>query len=502
MFVRKAINRSGNTSVQVVEKVGRRNIVVKHIGTARTPMEVSQLVERGRHYIASERIKSGVVSLFDTRFNTSTLKQTLSRFSFIKVLDTATYLFLSFYYHKLGFDDIGDDCFKDLVIARLVEPLSKRQTRVLLERRFGKTYSLPKIYRSLQQVFSFQYQQKTEEIVKRWIRGKGESITVIFFDVTTLYYEAFDEDDFRKYGFSKDGKHNQPQVVIGLVVTKSGLPLSLNVFEGSTFEGHTMLPSITKLMDRFNLEDIVIVADAAMLSTDNLRLIEEKRLKYIIGARLGNIKNDLFERVVATPKIDGASQRIPVDTDRILIVSYSNTRAVKDRRDREKQIEKAKAGINKRKALHRYKFLKLKGKNQYQLNIGLIEKATKLEGLKGYITNALALSTSEVIEKYSELWQVEKAFRMSKSDLKARPIFHTLKESIWAHLTIVFTALVVARQMELTTGKSIRFVINTLNQVKEVFVKDIVSEEIVSKFTEPTKEAEELLKQIHLDWVT
>lgn len=504
MFTRKVRNRSGNTEIQVVKKVGRVNRIIKHIGTARTPLEISELITSAQQFIDSERIKSGIISLFDTRYKQSELVEFLRRLTFTHVLDTFTYRFLSHFYHLIGFSSLKDNCFADLVTARILEPVSKRKTRDVLEFRFGKIYSLTGIYRTLRLSFRDNYQEKVEGIIKDFLsKDLKMNIAVLFFDVTTLYFEAFDEDDTRKFGFSKEHKANQPQVVVALTVTTSGIPLAMKMFEGSTFEGHTMLPCIEEVMKRFSLQDIVVVADSAMLSRDNLKLLEEKHIQYIVGARLGNSNDTLFAKVTAAPKKDGASIRIDIGSDRILVVSYSEKRAKKDHHDREKQIKKATKMLSKPSlVVRRYKFIESPGKGKYRLNEKLVNKAEQLEGIKGYVTNATKLTNDEIIDKYTELWMVEKSFRMSKSDLKARPIFHTLKESIEAHLLIVFTALVISRYIEMIAHRSIAKVIAILSQVKEVIVEHNVSGERASQYANLTEEAKQLAKLADIDWVT
>jgi transposase len=505
VFIRKAKNKSGNIAIQVVKKQDRHNTIVKHIGTARTPLEVSQLKILAQQLIDRERIKSGKLSLFDTRYEQSELAMLLQRVTFTGALDTFTYLFFSSFYHTIGFAALKNTCFKDLVIARIVDPCSKRRTRDVLESRFGKQYSLTTIYRSLKATGKADYQQKVENVVKNFVLRKLDiDIAVLFFDVTTLYYEAFDEDDFRKIGFSKDHKYNQPQVVVALTVTIQGLPLAMRIFEGNTFEGHTMLPCIKDICLSYALKQIVIVADAGMLSEENLKLLEEKKLEYIVGARLGSLSNHLFTQIVRElPKTDGTSVRIILPTNRILLVSYSDKRAKKDKHDREKQLKKAKDMLGKpTKLMRKYKFILSKGSGNHTLNEKLIEKAEQLEGMKGYVTNAAELTDEEIIQKYTELWTVEKSFRMSKSDLKARPIFHTLKESIQAHLLIVFTALVISRYVEICSKRSISKIVQILNQVKEIIVEDTVSKQKSSKYTNLTPEAKELVKLAKLYWVT
>lgn len=503
MFIRTVRQASGYTAVQVIQKVGRINKLVKHLGTARSPLELSHLKETAHRFIDEKRIASGVLSLFDSRFSQSELELLLEHLRFTHVYDAVVYRFLLFFYRKIGFEEVGSELFRDLVIARIAEPASKRKTRDILDYRFGKIYALTTIYRTLRTLVRNKGQESIEEMVFLFVTfALHEPLTTLFFDVTTLYFETFDEDDTRKNGFSKDNKHQQPQIVVALTMTSSGIPLHLRMFEGNTFEGHTMLPCIEAIRKKHDLGDVVVVADSAMLSDDNLSVLEDKRLRYIVGARLSSMKKALIMEIHASIlRHDRAHIRLPIPDNRLLIVTYSEKRAHKDKRDREKQIRKAKELLtHPDKLIHRPKYLSVVG-TTYRLNDDLIQKAEILEGLKGYITNAPMLSDEEIIERYASLWRVEKAFRMSKTDLKARPVFHSLKESIEAHLLVVFVALVVSRYVEIVTSTSIQKTMTILSRIKEVTVEDTVSGEHALKFTDVTPEAKQLL-QVTDVWVT
>lgn len=504
MFIRTVRNTAGHDAIQVVEKVNRRNRIVAHIGTARSPLELSQLQERAHEFITQQRINAGVLSLFDSRFTESELETLLGRLRFTHAFDTVTYRFLHFFYRTMGLDEYTDVCFRDLVIARIVSPASKRRTRDIVETRFGKRYSLPALYRTLRRSSRTDYRGKIERQIYRFVTDSmRETLTVVFFDVTTLYFEAPDEDDVRRYGFSKDGKPHHPQIVVALAVTTTGMPLLVRMFEGNTFEGHTMLPCIEEVMKSCENPDLVVVADSAMISEENMQRLETRRLRYIVGARLANLPAHRLSTITnAIPRTDGTHIRFPLgDTHRALIVSYSATRAAKDRSDREKQVVKAQEALKRpNRVTRRYKFLSIDG-HAYALNERLIKKAELLEGLKGYVTNVTELSDEQVMEKYASLWKVERSFRMSKSDLQARPIFHTRKESIEAHLLIVFTALAVSRYVELITGLTIQAALAILTQVKEIIVEDPSSGQVASKFTNLTEEAKQILKKTDV-WVT
>jgi len=486
-----------------MEKAGRKNRVVKHLGTARNSLEENQLAELGQQFLDDKRLKSGRLSLFDSRYDKNSWEEFLSKLEFVSALDTPTFDFFNYFYRLIGFGVLDDDCFCDLVIARIIWPLSKAKTRNFLQTNLNKNYSLTAIYREMKTDILKDYQGKIESVLWDFSQKQDKSISVLFFDVTTLYFETSNEDDFRKCGFSKDHKFNQPQVTVTLTVTPTGFPLHLRSFSGNKFEGHTIIPCISDICQKHGLNDLVVVADSAMVSSSNMEELERHNLKFIVGARLGNLSQTIFNQIVAVPKTDGATQRFNLGNKRALIVSYSQKRAVKDRSDREKQLKRANYALDNPTTIARnFKFLEKTKFGEFSLNQNLLAKAEQLEGLKGYITNAIYLTDIEIIAKYSQLWQVEKSFRISKSDLKARPIFHTAKEKIEAHLLIVFTALAIIRLAENTTKLSRAKILERLRPVKQIIIEDKLTKERISRFIQPNDEAMSLLKLAKINWVT
>lgn len=235
MHIRRLKSRNGNLQIQVVRKIDRKNKVVRHLGTARNELEVKELVSLAEQFIQDQRIKSGKLSLFDNRYSTSEMTEILSKFCIRRVLDSGTFNFFYYFYQILDFDKVGNKNFADLVVARIIFPFSKAKTRDFLENKLNKRYSLSGIYRIMEKVYSLDLQDQLEEKMTAFTRSFSPVISVLFFDVTTLYYESFDEDSFRKFGFSKDNKANQPQLVVTLTVTADGSPLHLKVFPGNKF---------------------------------------------------------------------------------------------------------------------------------------------------------------------------------------------------------------------------------------------------------------------------
>ena len=321
--------------------------------------------------------------------------------------------------------------------------------------------------------------------------------------MTTLYFESFKEEDdesIQKPGFSKDNKPNQPQIVIGLIVTKEGFPVSYDVFAGNTFEGKTFIPTIRKFKATYAVKNITVVADAAMISLENVRLLIKENLLYIVGARVANLKLDQMTQIKKELEdVDGRSMRI--ETERgLLVCDFSFKRYQKDKREMEKQIAKAEKLLEKRKGLKRTKFLmsKDKKKTEQVLNTDLVEKTKLLLGVKGYYTNLTEETNTIIIDHYHNLWHVEKAFRIAKSDLAMRPIYHFKKQTIQAHVLICFMALAVCKYMELKTGKSTKRIIKLLKSITEARIKNLLTGKIFVMRKEVSEEIKQLWKTLLL----
>lgn len=496
MFLRKLKNGAGTVSFQIVEKVGRTNKLVKHLGTAKTLAEQRDLEDTARLYLDKTRLDKGILSLFDSRFEVGEFERALSRFEFLSVHNTNLYRFLIHFYNLLGFDQLQNSVFRDLMLVRIMSPLSKVKTRDYLENSLGINYSLSTIYRCLKLAYKNDYQARIEELVLTFVKKFiSPTISVLFFDVTTLYFEAHDEDDFRKCGFSKDHKNNQPQVVVSLTVTHEGFPLNWQIFSGETYEGHTLIPCIRESIKRTGAQKLVVVADAGMLNKNNLDSLEADKLHYIVGARLHQLSDKFKAKITKIPKRDKTGRRFKLSDTQTLLVTYSTKRSAKNKADRKKQVEKARQALAKGKEVSgRLKYLSKSEPTTWVLNKELIAENKKYDGLKGHITNYPKLSNREILKRYGDLWRVENAFRMSKSDLVARPIFHTLEESIKAHLTLVFGALAISRYIEYLTHKSIKKIVETLGQAQEIIIRDTVTHQITTKAINPSYAAKLLLK--------
>lgn len=448
-FIRKVKTASEATAVQIVRKESGRIVALKHIGSAHTQEKLSLLLE-----IARKELLGGQLPLFAGRKEKRP----------VLALDApSALLFRSLQrgYKSLGFDKLNDTAFEQLVLARLIEPVSKLDTIRILKELGLKPPSYTGIYRCLKRVITQNYRF---QIAARCLKAASpKHLSLLLYDVTTLYFEIQKEDKFRKPGLSKE-RRLEPQIVVGLLVDRSGFPLQIHEFKGNMAETKTMMPVLKAFRKEHRLSGITVVADAAMMRLKNLKALVSSGFTYVVGSRLNKIPYAIADYQKTKELTDG---QIVIEKRKNyrIIYQYRKKRAVLDRQNIAKQIEKAQRIVKGIVPAHRTKFVTVTGQAK-SLNQKLVAKAQALAGIKGYVTNLKDLPEAEIINYYHQLFQVEKSFRMSKSDLKARPIFHHKLDSIKAHLTIVFTALAVSRYIEAKTKLSIKRVVQTLRPIR------------------------------------
>jgi transposase len=449
MFIRKLKNRSGSISVQIISKSNGKYQVVKTIGSSKIEQEIEKLYFLGKQEL--ERI-SIQPKLFVSE-NDTIIEQVFDALQNASIKTVGPEIIFGKIYDHIGFNSINEELFRHLVIARLAFPLSKLKTIEYLYRFQGVMMDIDAVYRFLDKLNN-KLKEKVEQIAFAHTKKiLNNSISVVFYDMTTLYFEASDEDDLRKTGFSKDGKHQCPQIYLGLLVGLGGYAIGYDIFEGNVYEGHTLTPFLEKIAKKFNLEKPIVVADAGLLSNDNIKALEEKNYEYIIGARIKNEPEKIKQKILEKKLSDGETVRIAKATNR-LIVAYANNRAAKDEHNRkrglqrlEKQIKKGKFTKSSINNKGYNKYLKMKGDMMIEIDYQKFNADKCWDGLKGYITNT-KLSDKQVMENYKNLWHIEKAFRMSKTDLRIRPIYHRLQSRIEAHICISFTAYCIYKELE------------------------------------------------------
>ena len=363
-------------------------------------------------------------------------------------------LILDQVYDSIGFNEIPDEILRNLVVARISQPMSKRATVEYLKSYFDEDFELFNIYRYLDKLYNTQRETVQRISVEHTRRILGGKVGLLFYDVTTLYFESSKTDVLREPGFSKDGKTAESQIVLGLLVSRDGYPLSYCIFNGSQYEGYTMIPVIDDFIQRFLLDDFVVVADAGLMSKRNVQLLEDAGYKYIIGARIHTESEAVKKWILSLGKEDGKYHERKHGDNARLIIGYSTDRAKKDAHNREKGVARlrksyasgkiTKASVNKRGY---NKFLEISKDVDVVISDDKIAEDAKWDGLKGYITNT-DLKPKEVVTQYHGLWVVERAFRVTKGNLEARPIFHFTEKRIEAHICICFMAYKVYKELE------------------------------------------------------
>ena len=468
MYKIRQIKYSANSvAIQVYKIENRKRVIVRHIGTARNEQEKADLLSLANDFI--DRL-SKQPSLFEDKDSGNIFY--LNQTEFIGVHYSFFYELVFKHIITIGFDKVKNILLLDLVILRIFEPASKLRSIELLDEYFGIRHRRQSYYEYAPQWLTLK--SKAESIALAFAKKHYSfNFDLLFYDVTTLYFEAFEEDELRKNGFSKDNKSQQPQILVALMVTKEGFPIAYETFAGNTFEGHTIIPAVNQFIRKNNVTDLTVVADAAMISAENILALKENKINYIVGARLGNVSNELVTEIdKSICREDGKSIRIKTDNG-YLICSYSSVRYRKDKYEMERQIEKAKYIISNPSKNKKIKFTKLSGQ-QIELNQKLIAKTQKLLGIKGYYTNLEEsfASNQTIMERYHELYKIEQAFRISKSDLQTRPIFHFKEEPIKLHLLICFMALVVSKYVELQTNISIKKFTHECKKVTDARLKN------------------------------
>jgi hypothetical protein len=452
VFVRQKRNASGSISVQVVDKsAGYR--VVHTVGSARDQHDILRLVELGHAFIARQNPQ---LALFpDSQRDNAVILDFLRTLENASIRTVGPELIFGKLFDLIGFNAVPDSLFRDIVIARLVHPVSKLKTVDYLARYQGKAVSVDSVYLALDRLGK-RHAKQVQQIAFDHSCKLLKQIGVVFYDMTSLYFEAEDEDDLRKIGFSKDGKFQNPQILLGLLVGENGFPIGYDIFEGNTFEGKTLLPVLRRISKRYDLGKPIVVADAAMLSTSNLDQLKRAGHSFIVAARIHNESDRVRAQILERCQNLTSGQSVTIDhpDGHRLIVAHSDKRARKDAHNRKRGIDRlrkriaggtlTKSHINGRGY---NKFLQMKGDVALTIDEQKIQQAARWDGLKGYLTNT-DLSADQVIESYGQLWQIEKAFRISKTDLRIRPIFHRKRKRIEAHVLIAFVAYTIYKELE------------------------------------------------------
>jgi hypothetical protein len=473
-YVRTVKTASGAIAVQIVWSTRRGSRQIEHLGSAHDDAEVEALKAAAR-----QRLAEGQGAL-DLGLNTAGVDGDPLEIVASKASQLWDALWRA--YQLLGFDTAtgGDTVLRDLVLARIIEPTSKADSlRVLAE-----TGVEPVDYRTVTRRLPLIAKPAVRQSLSAACAAQAElgPASLVLYDVSTLYFETDTGDGFREPGFSKE-RRLEPQITIGLLTNATGFPLAVEAFEGNRAETATMLPVINVFKAAHQLSDVTVVADAGMISEANQVALQAAGLSYILGTRIPFLPDvvrewrdthpnqDIPDQLVLTqPWPSTSSEKARGIPDRVVYYQYRADRTRRTLRGIDEQVAKAQRAVDGHAPVKRNRFIKLTGATK-TVNRDLEAKTRALAGWKGYTTNLIGQTAEFVIGAYHQLWRIEKAFRMSKHDLQARPIYHHKRESIEAHLTIVFAALAVSHYIEIQTGWSIKKFVRTTRRYRTVRIK-------------------------------
>ena len=483
MFIRtKKTPRSKSISVQLVESfrdAGKiRQRVIHHFGTAETKEKLGALVQLAEAMkVDLKHRKLYKQKTYSTK--TYSVLGILQEVAANKVITANNLEELQRYtlgihdvygnvYDQLGFSNpftyparraYAAKILREIVLARIACPVSKRASVAMLDNQFGIDIKLDNVYQMMDKIDDLFCDKIRDIALATTLKITSGKLRILFYDATTLYFESFSGDELKQNGYSKDMKFNQPQVLLALLTTENGLPVGYELFPGATYEGHTLIPALESLKKRYHIERLVFVADRGLLSDDNIKYLEENNFNYIVGARLKNLSKEAQKKILDDSNytvVDGKKIALFEHTHgRKLVVSYSSDRAKKDQLDREKMITKLYEKLNKsenpKSLLSNYgykKYIELTGNAKIGINEAKLKEDAKWDGLLGVITNVDKLSTEQILANYRSLWQIEECFRINKHDLRMRPIYHWTPNRVKAHIAISFIAFVCVRYLE------------------------------------------------------
>jgi Transposase DDE domain len=473
VYVRTVKTSSGATAVQVVWSWRRGSRSIEHLGSAHDEVELAALMAA-----AAERLAAGQTELdlgISGHLEPGTLPILSSQM-------TALWQALCAAYRVLGLESAtkGDNVFRDLVLARIIEPSSKIDAERVLGEVGAASASYATVKRRLRGYAQPSWRQKLAGACAAHA-GLGPA-SLVLFDVSTLYFETDAGDGFREPGFSKE-RRLEPQITLGLLTDASGFPLTVQAFEGNRAETATMLPVINAFKAAHQLTDVTVVADAGMISEANQVALQVARLSFVLGTRIPFLP-DVVRRwrdkhpgeaipdglVLTQPWPSTSSEKVRGIPDRVIHYQFRHDRARRTLRGIDEQVAKAQRAVDGHAPVKRNRYIQLTGATK-SVNHTLEAKTRALAGWKGYTTNLVGQPATFVIDAYHQLWHIEKAFRMSKHDLQARPIYHHLRESIEAHLSIVLAAMAVCHYIEHQTGWSIKKFVRTARRYRTVKIK-------------------------------
>jgi len=545
MFVRrKSSKNSPKITIQLVEsiRVGKKvkQKIIRHFGTALNEDEARILTKLALVYKAQLQEQSAQLQLFekgtfdtiDKLVESSQAKQperldvNLKSIVEEKRITTGIHQVFGKIFDNVGFNDVlktpsnkktSVRLLKNVVIGRIAEPASKRSTARLLSEEYGVNTQLTSIYRMMDFIDDEAIEKIQQKAYSYTKQLKGEELDVVFYDCTSLYFESFKQEGLMQNGYSKDGKFNQAQIILSILVTKQGLPVGYQVYSGNTFEGNTLEDAVNLIKEKYNINEIIFVADSGLISNKNIQELDNNDVSFIMGARIKNQNKEITAQILNKSdykKTDSKQhetgltfKQIAINESFTMTVTYSPKRAEKDKYDREVAIEKLKQKLKKSKnpkgLLSNFgykKFLKVEGEADLKIDEQKLKEAEKWDGLKGIVSNTKKLTALQQITHYAGLWQVEETFRISKHDVKMRPIYHWTDRRIKAHIAICFMALSCMRFVEYEVAARYKKLspVEIRRQLKQVQTSILKDNSTNKLYALPSKIQEDAFKILRL----
>lgn len=534
MFIRKKKKPNGKIAVQIVENVRTHDKtnqkILKHIGQASSEKELNELLHLALickkelefqqnpqlsfpiEDIKTNENKEELVDVKNLREETrvtygikDVFGKLFDEFSLAKILKTK-----SLRLHK---------AFKSCVISRLCHPESKRRLQEILNKNYNTNIPLQNIYRMMDKI--------DEDEVKRVVLSatmymSKSPIELMLFDVTTLYFESVQADDLRRFGYSKDNKFKEVQVVLALATTKEGMPLTYEILPGNISEGQTLITVIEDFKKRFDISKVTLVADRAMFSENNLNYLESLNIHYVVAAKLRSMDKVMKEKILCEKDFQTENyleeeykiKELPYHGRR-LIVTYSKARAENDAKKREKILDGLKKKSKDGETIGAKKLLGNRGNSKFinivsdeiVIDTEKVELDKRWDGYHGVITNQPNKSAREIIWSYKNLWQIEAAFRVNKHDLRMRPIYHWNSSRIKSHIAICYLGYALVQQaiyrLRLAQNKiSVESLIKELVQVQASILRDITTQKSYWIPSKPTKLQESIYRVFGIKMTT
>jgi transposase len=473
MFIRKKLNKNGTSTILLVtgkRVAGKKNpvtVTIKHFGTAKTKNQLRLLLKQAEEYKSDIEVRSPKIRVLKIASGLDIQSCTSCNIGFSDVYGAA----FDQVFTKLNLKPLVLKQLRDLAVMRIASPASKRKTARIAEE-YGIDCEVNSIYKLMDKLTI----PTTEQIKKAvyantvsLLAQNNKTIDVIFYDLTTIYFETGSQDELREFGFSKDGKHQHVQIMLAVMVTTDGLVIDYQEFKGNCYEGHTLIPALNEIKERYSIDKIILVADAALMNQINLKELDRQKIKYVISVRIKNSKDkgeiintDGYAFISSTKNEDGVIEEIKSKIipsgDGFLVAYHSTKRAKKDQRARDKNLEKIKRHLqstakSKLTGALRKSYVKISKKCQIEIDETKLALDKQFDGFFGLHTNIENIDPLELLASYRGLWQVEQTFRIAKNNLEIRPIFHYTTRRIKAHFTICYMALALIRHVEFILRK-------------------------------------------------